>query len=169
MAALRFRKTTSLKDTSYQVSVPAHPRAKLMYYLDSVATVLQLDNSNLSRLRQYKQWYSLSTEEETLLLYLVANLSPDELEGKVFFQDENVSGFMNRFYELSHASNFFAVSSSVFVGGEHKRVLKIMLYKEQWMNDNFYRPFLQIQNEREAQRRRERQQQAQASNSCTIL
>ena len=68
-----------IRDTSVSVSVPQNSKAKLMYYLNCVATVIQLDDPALSRLKNYQSYYLLSQEETDALLALVILLSPDEL------------------------------------------------------------------------------------------
>jgi len=81
-----------IRDISRSVSVPQNPKAKLMYYLNCVATVIQLDDHALSRLRNYQSYYLLSDEETDALLALVILFSPDELIGKVFFPSEDCGG-----------------------------------------------------------------------------
>ena len=73
-----------IRDITRQVSVPQNPKAILMYYLNCVATVIQLDDPALSRLKNYQNYYLLSEEETDALLALVILLSPDKLIGKVF-------------------------------------------------------------------------------------
>lgn len=55
-----------------------------MYYLDCVATLIELDNPNLNRLRNFQNYYFLNDVETDALLTLVVLLSPDELIGKIF-------------------------------------------------------------------------------------
>ena len=129
-----------IRETGQTVTVPASPTAKLMYYLDCVATVIQLDNPNLRRLRDYRRYYSLNDEEIDALLVLILLLSPDELIGKVFFPSEDCGGSANQFFELSAVTNMLAVSSNVLIGGESKRVAKIMFFKRSWMENNFISP-----------------------------
>ena len=129
-----------IRETGQTVTVPTSPTAKLMYYLHCVANVIQLDNPNLRRLRDYRAYYSLSDEEIDALLVLVLLLSPDELIGKVFFPSEDCGGSTNQFFELSAVTNMLAVSSNVLIGGESKRVAKIMFFKRSWMENNFITP-----------------------------
>ena len=158
-----------LRATGSLTTVANNPRAKLMYYLDCVSNVLQLDNPNLSRLKNYSRYFALDEEDETLLLYLVILLSPDELIGKVFFPSDALCGGdrNNKFYEISHVSHLFAVQQNIVIGGERKRVVKIMTFKQSWIYQYYINPMQAIQQQR-ARREEARRRQA-ASNACTIL
>ena len=160
--AVFMRERIGMERTGQTVTIPNNARAKLMYYLDCVSTVLQLNNPNMQRMCNYKQYNRLSDSEETQLLYLAVHLSPDELMGKVFFNSDALCGdSSNEFYELSQVRNTFAVSNSVIIGGEQTRVAKIMTFKMCWMTKYYIEPIKYLD-----QRRREREA---ASNSCTIL
>ena len=160
--AVFMRERLGMERTGHAVTVPNNARAKLMYYLNCVCNVLQLNNPNMRRMRNYSQYHTLSDTEETQLLYLAVLLSPDELIGKVFFPSDELCGDSNNeFYELSQVRNTFAVSSSVIIGGEQTRVAKIMTFKMSWMTNNYIEPIKYLDR-----RRREREA---ASNSCVIL
>ena len=139
MAAL-VRERVGIKKTGVMVTVPDNPKAKLMYYLDCVAVVIQLEDSGLRRLRDYQNYNSLNDAETDALLALVLLFSPDELLGKVFFPSEDCGGPANEFYELSAVSNMLAVADNILIGGERKRVAKIMFFKKSWMEKNFLLP-----------------------------
>ena len=134
-----------IKPMGTKVTVPGNPTAKLMYYLDCVAIVIQLDNPNLNRLRNYGAYHLLSDTEIDALLALVLLFSPDELIGKVFFPSEDCGGSRNKFLELSSVTHMVAVSNNVLTGGERKRVAKIMLFKRCWLEDNYISPLLVFQ------------------------
>ncbi|XP_068688062.1 uncharacterized protein [Montipora capricornis] len=136
MAAL-IGERVGIKETGTTVTVPENSTAKLMYYLSCVASVLKLDDPNLNRLRDYQRYYFLSDVEIDALLTLVLILSPDELIGKVFFHSEDCGGSNNQFYELSSVTHMLAVSDNVLIGGERKRVAKIMFFRRCWM-ENYY-------------------------------
>ena len=139
MAAL-IGERVGIKETGTTVTVPENSTAKLMYYLDCVATVLQLDNPNLNRLKDYQRYYSLSNVEIDALLTLVLLFSPDELIGKVFFHSEDCGSSSNKFFELSSVTHMLAVSDNVLIGGERKRVAKIMFFKRSWMEKYYISP-----------------------------
>ena len=155
-----------LRATGTATNIPNNPRARLMYYLSCVSSVLQLDNPNVNRLKNYSRYFALDEEDETLLLYLVILLSPDELIGKVFFPSDELCGNSNNeFFEISRVSHLFAVQQNIVIGGERKRVVKIMTFKQSWMHQNYINPMRAIQQQRA---RREEARRA-ASNACTIL
>ena len=129
-----------IKDTTVTVTVPNNATAKLMYYLDCVATVLKLENPNLRRLKNYQNYNSLTDAEIDALLALVILFSPDELLGKVFFPSEDCGGHTNQFFELSAVSHMLAVSDNILIGGESKRVAKVMLFEMSWMDTNYFTP-----------------------------
>lgn len=139
MAAL-IGERVGIKNAGTKVTVPGSPTAKLMYYLDCVAIVIRLDDPNLSRLRNYKGYHLLNDTEIDALLALVLLLSPDQLIGKVFFPSEDCGGSRNKFIELSSVTHMLAVSDNVLIGGERKRVAKIMFFKRCWLEDNYISP-----------------------------
>ena len=126
-----------MKDITSKVTVPDNARAKLMYYLSCVKTVIQLNDSTLQRLSDYNNYQLLTDPEIDALLALVILFSPDELLGKVFFHDEDCGGWNNQFFELSAVSHMLAVTDNILIGGERKRVAKVMFFKTSWL-DNYY-------------------------------
>jgi len=134
------RDEIGLKRTSSKTSVPAYPKAKLMYYFKCVCSVLEL--RNLARFTNYSNFHNLSEEDTDALLKLIVFFSPDELIGKVFFQsDELCVNYTNEFYELEKISHIFGVTDSVLIGGQTKRVVKIMTFKRVWLENNYLEPF----------------------------
>ena len=87
-----------IKKTGVTTSVPPNSKAKLMYYLDCVATLIELNNPNLRRLRGYQTYYLLNDAETDALLAFVLLFSPDKLIGKVMFHSEDCGGSRNEFY-----------------------------------------------------------------------
>ncbi len=139
MAAL-VRERVGIKDITRRVTVPDNPKAKLMYYLDCVAVVIDLNNPSVNRLKNYQNYHSLDDAETDALLALVILFSPDELLNKVFFHNEDCGGLTNQFYELSAVSNMLAVADNIVIGGERKRVAKIMFFQMFWMEKNYFTP-----------------------------
>ena len=139
MAAL-IGERVGIKETGTNATVPASPTAKLMYYLNCVASVFQLDDRNINRLKNYRNYFLLNDTEIDALLALVLLFSPDELIGKVFFPSEDCGGSSNTFFELSSVTHMLAVTDNVLIGGERKRVAKIMLFKRSWLEDNYISP-----------------------------
>ncbi len=145
MAAL-VRERVGIKDITQKATVPENPKAKLMYYLNCVAFVIDLNDPNLSRLRNYQNYSSLTEAETDALLALVLLFSPDELVGKVFFHSEDCGGFTGQFFELNAVSNMLAVTDNIIIGGERKRVANIMFFQRRWMEDNYFTPIRSFQS-----------------------
>ncbi len=144
MAAL-VRERVGIRDITKRATVPENPKAKLMYYLNCVAFVIDLNDPNLNRLKDYKNYFLLNETETDALLALVVLFSPDELIGKVFFHNEDCGGFTGQFFELSAVSNMLAVTDNIIIGGERKRVANIMFFQRKWMEDNYLKPIRSFQ------------------------
>ncbi|XP_078343546.1 uncharacterized protein LOC144629200 isoform X1 [Oculina patagonica] len=145
MAAL-VRERVGIKQIGNKATVSDNPKAKLMYYLNSVAGVIDLNNPNLNRLRNYQNCFSLDEAETDALLAFVILLSPDKLIGKVFFHSEDLGDFANQFFELSAVSSMLAVTDNIVIGGETKRVAKIMFFERSWMENYYYTPIRSFQS-----------------------
>ncbi|KAK3087998.1 hypothetical protein FSP39_013267 [Pinctada imbricata] len=144
MAIVANRAEIGLKDIGTSVQVPDDPRAKLMFYLKSMCTVLDLDDPNISRLIDYRN-YLLTAAEEAQLLLLCYALSPDELNGKCIFQDENgemCGNRVNAFYELSAVQNRFLVTENILIGNQQRHVKKMMFYKMSFIQDYYLVPMI---------------------------
>ncbi|XP_078343571.1 uncharacterized protein LOC144629212 [Oculina patagonica] len=144
MAAL-VSERVGIKDITQRAMVPENPKAKLMYYLNAVAFVIDLNNPNVNRLRDFHNYYLLTEQETDALLALVILFSPDELLNKVFFHSEDCGGLSNQFYELSAVSHMLAVADNIIIGGERKRVAKIMFFQRSWMEYFYFTPIMSFQ------------------------
>ncbi|KAF6040918.1 hypothetical protein EB796_000759 [Bugula neritina] len=157
-----------IKDTSTSATVPNNHTAKLMYYLKSICSVINMNTeSGLNRLTNYDRYWALSFEEKLVLLRLCIALDPDELEGKCIAKVDpgSISGG-NAFYEISAVQNSLAVVQSIVINGQRRRVTKFMAYTHNWIQRNYHQALRDLLEEvRDIQRMRERQQ----SSSCTIL
>ncbi|XP_053372594.1 uncharacterized protein LOC128546266 [Mercenaria mercenaria] len=142
MAAVMGRTEVGIRKIGGTATVPNDPKARLMYYLNCMCSVLDLsDTANLTRLRNYKEYYSLTEAETDALVTLCFLLSPDELCGKVIFQDAAMCGDSNNeFYEVSAVHHNLLVSDSIIIGGQRRAVSKIMAFKQQWLVKNWIDP-----------------------------
>lgn len=135
--------------------VPNVPIAKLMYYLNCICTCIEADDEDYSigRLRDYKNYFRLSKEEEAKLVVLCLALSPDNLIGKILFQTEYLeSGYSADFFELSAVSTKLVVAESLLIGGQQKKVLNIMMFTRSWIEDSYHNPMRSIQRVQRVQR-----------------
>lgn len=144
--ALSFERTqVGLKEFGSKVTVPNNSKAKLMYYLDCVAIVLDLRTDLPRKFLNYARGYNqLNTEESIELLALCQLLSPDVLTGKCIFENNEMSGLRNRFFELSAAESTVLATESILVAGKRVRVAKTMMYKSSWRRDYFDEPFASL-------------------------
>ncbi len=145
MAALIDRTQIGIKKTGTKCSVPDNPIARLMYYFNCICSCTEIDDdASIRRLRNYDNYFSLTNEEEAKLLILCLALSPDKLIGSIIFPDED-SELDNEFYELSAVNTKLVVSESIMIGGQQKRVHKIMTFKKKWIENNYLNPFRSLQ------------------------
>jgi len=135
MAAAVLGKTeVDVQEFGQDVDVPEHPVAKLMYYFHSVCTCVEANRDpTLQRYTNYRNYRSLSREEEAKLLILCVAVSPDKLIGSIFFPSNDLGGSLNEFYKLSAVKTRLVVSESILIGGQQKRVQKVMMFNELWM------------------------------------
>lgn len=166
-----------VQDKTRIVTVPNHPVAKLMYYLDCVCDALQVDRSDsedIDVLRNYKNYQYLSEEQINKLLGLCSILSPDVLLDKVFLQNDEMCGELgNKFYEIGMISDRMLVSSSIVIGGQTRNIKCIMTFQRSWLRDNYVEPMQtmvrHLEEREENQRRCETRARRRNKRSCVIL
>lgn len=131
-----------VKRTGQSVTVANNDTAKLMYYLNCVCSTIECnDDPQIRRFTNYSNWSSLSTDEQKQLVVLCYTFSPDLFDDKVFFQSDALClNSENEFYEISQVSNQLVVARSIAIGGQTRRVNKIMTYKMSWMQTNYLGP-----------------------------
>ncbi|CAF3609155.1 unnamed protein product [Rotaria socialis] len=129
------------KDNSVDANIPDNDVARLMYYFNCVCSAIQYNDSDVRRFRNYRNWASLSFEEIRVLLALCITISPDVLDGKVFFHSDALCGnSQNKFYEISQVSNQLLAVESIVIAGRRCRVSQIMTYKMSWMYNYYLNP-----------------------------
>ncbi|KAK3088577.1 hypothetical protein FSP39_020833 [Pinctada imbricata] len=147
MAIVASRAEIGIKKTGSTVHVPDVPRAKLMFYLNCMCNVLDLNDPNMSRLTDYGNYWRLSAEEEGKLLLLCLMLSPDVLNGKCIFLDETgemCGNVQNAFFELSAVQNRVLVTQDILIGNEQRHVKTIMFYKVSFIRNNYLEPMVAL-------------------------
>ncbi|KAK3085546.1 hypothetical protein FSP39_005147 [Pinctada imbricata] len=141
--ALLGRTEVGVKEFGREINVPEHPTAKLMYYLDSICYVLDIDKSeaNIRKLRDYRRYRALDDSETEELLILCILFTPDILVDKCIFQDnEMCGGDMNKFFEVSAVSDRFLITPEVLIGGQTRKVQKILFFHEIWLECWYHDP-----------------------------
>lgn len=145
MALVFRRNQVGVQPVGVSVTIPDDCRAKLMYYLECMCVVLSLENKgyDLHRLTNYQKYYLLTTVEEEVLLLLCLKLSPDVMEGKCIFLNEDACGEKdNQFVSLQAVSTTVAAVETVVVGERQIKVRQVMFYKLSWIQRNFFAPLL---------------------------
>ena len=176
MAAFN-RLQVGLEKIGKSVTVPNNPKARLMYYLDSICAVIDVDDGSLSRLRNYDS-YNLTASETDKLLVICALLDPSELVDKVIFQSDEMCGDSgNEFLNIHAVNHTFAVANSLVIGGVKRNTTKIMCFKMSWLKKNYQEPLQQVllqrRQEQAAERERvaelERAAEKQKPKDCVIM
>ena len=149
MAAVIGSTQIRVKKIGSSTTIPDNPIAKLMYYFDCVRSCIEADDDYTTRrLRNYNNYSSLTSQEQAQLLILCLALSPNKLIGSIFLparDDEDFDGGINHFYELSTVSTRVLVSQSLLVGGQQKRVRKIMKFKKSWIEKYYINPLRSLE------------------------
>ncbi|CAF1133066.1 unnamed protein product [Adineta steineri] len=151
-------------------TIPDADIAKVMYYLDCVCTVIDYNDNDIRRYRNYSNWMNMSDEEDRLIFILALALSPDEFDDRVFFNNVRLcQGSGNQFYEIGQVKNQLLVVQSILIGGRSRQVKKIMAYTSGWMQRNYYQPMQALAYRFSPQGQREEAvRRAVISQSCTI-
>ncbi|KAK3087776.1 hypothetical protein FSP39_010472 [Pinctada imbricata] len=148
MALIANRNQIGIKSVGTTVHCANVPRAKLMFYLDCICTVLELDDPDINRLKDYDNYWRLSDEEEIQLLIYCAMLSPDKLIEKCIFfdKDGDICGSgLNAFFEISAVQNRVLVTENILVGNHQRHVKQIMYFKKDFLDDYYFTPWKTLQ------------------------
>ena len=168
MAAMLGRTEIGIKKTGTSCTVPSSPVAKLMYYFRCVNSCVEAEEDyEIRRLKDYDNYHRLSNEEEAKLLVLCLALSPDKLIGTIFIHSEDIDS-NNEFFELSAVSTRMVVTDSLVVGGQRKKVQKIMMFKKVWLETYYLKPLKEFAERRSRPAIRSPPPR-QSSNDCIIL
>ena len=120
--------------------VPDNDIAILMYYLLSVFDVLNCNS--YSKYTNYNNYYSLSNSDIMELIRLVKIFNPQVLIGaKVFALDEDLD-CDNKFI-VRKTMNIHA-NEEIVIGGIVTKRSKIMLFRSQWINNNYFNPLKRL-------------------------
>lgn len=136
----------NLEETSKNATIPDNPISHLMYYFNSVCTVVDLSGAipEINILRNYQR-YNLTDAQLLLLIKLCEILSPMVLIDKVFIQNSRLCGdSLNKFYNLRSVQHTIAAVRSLVVGNRRVSVTKIMVYKPKWFQVHYYQPLRRI-------------------------
>ena len=121
MSAFLASRKLTIKDTSIDTTVPNNLKAKLMYYIHCVASVIKAPQ--LERYRDYQLF------------------NPKVLvEIGIFILSENIDGG-NKFLEITNEETGIHVNDEILIGGVKVRVSKLMVFRKDWIVRNYLEPY----------------------------
>ena len=130
-----------IEETGEYAYVPYDDLAKLMYYLNCVFTVLQINEDK--KFIDFKHYMDLTQEEQKHVFFLAVLFSPDILiEKGVFLENPDLLdyGDNNKFLKLTDERIGIHVDQEIFVGERYVKVLEVMVCNKKWLNRNYYEP-----------------------------
>ena len=134
-----------VRDTTINVTVPPNDIAKLMYYLSCVYEVLFLQD--LIPYINYQYYYNLLNEQIYNVINYAKLFNPTKMASiKAFILDDNVYGIKNRFYEITDETYGIHANEEFVIGGKIVKIAKIMVYRTEWVIENYYLPLQRITN-----------------------
>ena len=134
-----------IKATGQTASVPDDDVAKLMYYFNCVASVINY--SGLDKLTNYKNYKSLTVDDMDLLFKFVLIFNPKIfVEAGIFLLADDLLpyGKDNEFYQITDERIGLYVDDQIALGGRTVKVLKVMACNKDWLIRNYYTPWLNI-------------------------
>jgi hypothetical protein len=146
MAAVVFqRNEVGIEATGQVTTVPDNDVAHLMYYLKCLCDAIECDDDpNIRRFTNYRNWESLSFEEQKLLVALCEKWNPGALKNVFVHNDELCGDSDNEFYTISQVKDRIVASESIVIAGRERHVSQIMTYTMRWMRRNYYDPIQQF-------------------------
>jgi hypothetical protein len=150
------RTELTIKETGVTVTVPQNATAKLLYYLSCINTIIKLielnidevDYSFVSLVNDYEncQATSVTNQDKQKVLRIARAFSPNILEGKIFFKIANLDSG-NQFFEINSSEITVAATDEVFIGGAKKKIQKIMMYKDSWLQTYYFNAIRDLDRE----------------------
>jgi hypothetical protein len=145
MAVVGTRLQVEVKDTTRPATVPDNPIAKLMYYFNCICCCIDADDSyNVRRFRNYSNYNNLTRQEKRQIFDLCTTLSPSKLDGVIFHRERDCGQFSNRFLELNATRTGVIATESLLIGGQSKKIVKIMQYQDNWMEKYYHTPVREL-------------------------
>ena len=132
------------------IDIPDNKLAKLMYYLECVFTVIKSDIHK--RYTNYNNYYLISKLEEQTILNLVSTFNLKVMKELNLFIIEPISlpnNKENEFYDISNERFKGKIKSEVNIDEVTRKVLKIMVCTQSWINKYYEEPLNEYENLRE--------------------
>lgn len=163
MSATLAMKNVKVKAYANPTTIPDDPIGKLMYYLNCVSEVVECENSRLTDYQNYKEL----TKEESEKVYKLAKEFPPSkfINAGIFILDQKLLfEFTNHFYEITDETIGFHASREIIIGGQVRKVVKLMACNHNWLSSYYFIPMQQIENAK-----RNRSYQSQIINTQTSI
>jgi hypothetical protein len=151
------RTELTIKETGVTVTVPQNATAKLLYYLNCINCIIKIVELNIdevdyafvSMVNDYKNClpYTTTNQDKQKVLRIARLLSPNILEGKIFFKFANLGDSGNQFFEINSSEITVAATDEVFIGGAKKKIHKIMMYKDSWLQTYYFNAIRDLERE----------------------
>lgn len=143
---LKNLKIESIEDTS---SVPDNNVAKLMYYLKCVCTVIDDDEDFSGKkfiFTDYRNYHRLSSDGIEGLLLLAFLFNPLVfIDAGVFIvgpdRIPSLPSCYNKFFKITDQRIGLHIDDSMLIGGKSVKVLKIMVFNNNWLDEYYINPF----------------------------
>ena len=133
------KQSVELERTGVIVHVSNDPIAKLMYYLDCINCLTDYYIPNY--VHNYKNRKSLSFEQENNVLLNASVLCPSLFIGKIIFNIPSLCPIAdNQLYNISEIKSRLKITPELVISGKIARTVKIMTYKNRWIESNYYSP-----------------------------
>ena len=143
MSATLAMKNIKVRAFGTTTTVPNHAIARLMYYLDCVATVIDVDDR---RLTDYQNYNELSGKELAAVYALAKIFHPSIfINAGIFILDQKLLfNHSNQFYEITDETIGFHANREIVIGGKVRKVLKLMACNNAWLSKNYFMPIQEI-------------------------
>ena len=143
MSATFGMKNIKVRAFGSSTTVPNNAIAKLMYYLDCVAAVIDYEDRTLT---DYQNYDELSGEQLVAVYHLAKLLNPSIfINAGIFIVDQKLLfDKINQFYEINDETICAHVNSEIMIGGKVVKVTKLMACNDTWLSNNYYKPINEI-------------------------
>ncbi|KAK8893026.1 hypothetical protein M9Y10_030283 [Tritrichomonas musculus] len=121
-------------------TVPDSHMACLMYYLRSVNSLCDFGIPN--NLTNFDNYNKLSFDQENAVLCFAALLNPKIFIEKniMIYQPELCGNCKNEFFKISDSRTAVAATREFIIGGKQVHTLRIMAFKESWLENYYINP-----------------------------
>lgn len=136
----QYQQTSVQQQSSDKPNVPEDPRAKVMYYLRTVDSMINYGFPDY--LKQYDRYQQIGFDDVQKLISFAQIFSIEVLtQLKVFMPvDDYAMNSDNQFYDIRDTRINFVGNQDIFIGGRNVRIVEVMCFKRLWAVRNFYTP-----------------------------